>query len=92
MLLLQYRLWVGDGSLAHKYSLQREVIVQQKKNEALREENFALAREIKNIKGSMESIEGIARKNLGMIRMAKLFIWLLKKKTNRKLQYMTNKI
>ncbi len=80
MLLLQYRLWVGDGSLAHKYSLQREVIVQQKKNEALREENFALAREIKNIKGSMESIEGIARKNLGMIKDGETFYMVIEKK------------
>ena len=77
---LQWRLWVGEGSLAHKHSLQREVIVQQKKNETLREENLILASEVKNIKGSMESIEGVARKNLGMIKNGETFYMVIEKK------------
>ena len=80
ILLLQYSLWVGEGSLAHKHSLQREVIVQQKKNETLREENLILASEVKNIKGSMEGIEGVARKNLGMIKNGETFYMVIEKK------------
>ncbi len=80
MLLLQYSLWVGEGSLTHKHALQYKVVVQQKKNAALRKENLIRAREVKNLKDSMDSIEGIARKNLGMIKNGETFYMIFEKK------------
>jgi len=71
---LQYRLWVGEGSLAHRHALQNEISSQQKKNEALRKKNSILASEVKNL-----SVEERARKDLGMIKDGETFYMVIKK-------------
>jgi len=70
---LQYRLWLGDGSLSHKYELQNDVTSQQKKNENLRQKNLDLAKELKNLVNSTDSIEERARRDLGMIKDGETF-------------------
>jgi len=79
MLILQYRLWVGDGSLAHKYELQNDVIAQQKKNDALKKKNSALADEVKNLTGNIETVEERARRDLGMIKDGETFYMVIEK-------------
>ena len=71
--LLQYRLWFGDGSLPHKYKLQNDVTSQQKKNKNLKQKNFELAKELKHLTNSTDSIEERARRDLGMIRDGETF-------------------
>ena len=70
---LQYRLWFGDGSLPHKYKLQNDVTSQQKKNENLRQKNLDLAKELKHLTNSTDSIEERARRDLGMIKDGETF-------------------
>ena len=74
VLFLQYRLWVGEGSLAHRHALQNEISSQQKKNEALRKKNSILASEVKNL-----SVEERARKDLGMIKDGETFYMVIEK-------------
>ena len=63
---LQYRLWVGDGSLAQVTDLQRQIAEQQGENERLLERNRILEAEVLELKQGMETVEERARHELGM--------------------------
>ena len=73
LLLLQYRLWVGDGSLADVTRLERDIQKQQQVNDQLRERNHVLAREVDELKSGLDSVEERARKDMGMIRKGEKF-------------------
>jgi cell division protein FtsB len=73
LLLLQYRLWIGDGSLAEVWDLYQQVQAQQKENRQLRERNQALEAEVKDLKQGLEAIEERAREELGMIKRDETF-------------------
>ena len=65
---LQYRLWVGDGSLAQVQDLQRQIAEQQGENERLLERNRILEAEVLELKKGMETVEERARHELGMVK------------------------
>ena len=73
LLLLQYKLWVGDGSLAEVSRLKKEVAAQKDENTALRERNQALEAEVRDLKTGLEAIEERARSELGMIKEDETF-------------------
>jgi cell division protein FtsB len=64
---LQFRLWVGDGSLAEVRRLNRQVEAQRQENNALRERNETLEAEVIDLKQGQAAIEERAREELGMI-------------------------
>lgn len=72
--LLQYDLWVGEGSLASAWSLQQEVKIQQQENDRLKERNASLAAEVVDLKQGLDAIEERARNELGMIKEGETFI------------------
>ena len=74
LLLLQYDLWVGDGSLATVWHLQKEVDTQQLENTYLEERNEALAAEVKDLKTGLAAIEERARNDLGMVKEGETYI------------------
>lgn len=78
-LFLQYRLWVGEGSLAQRQVLKHKVEVQQQENEVLRERNKVLANEVGNLKEGLESVEERARTDLGMIKEGETFYMVVDK-------------
>ncbi len=65
---LQYRLWVGDGSLAQAAALQAQIAEQQGENQRLRERNRILEAEVLELKQGMETVEERARHELGMVK------------------------
>tara|TARA_R110001592_G_scaffold87235_5_gene257798 strand:+ start:126251 stop:126523 length:273 start_codon:yes stop_codon:yes gene_type:complete len=65
---LQYRLWVGEGSLAQVTQLKQEISEQAQVNEQLLERNRVLTAEVKELKQGLETVEERARHELGMIR------------------------
>ncbi len=73
LVLLQYRLWVGDGSLAEVWDLYQQVEMQTQENQRLRERNQALEAEVQDLKQGLEAIEERAREELGMIRDGETF-------------------
>ena len=73
LLVLQYDLWIGDGSIANVISLQRAIEAQKQENERLRERNLALDAEVKDLKTASDAIEERARLELGMIREGETF-------------------
>ena len=82
LLLLQYDLWVGDGSIANVWRLQQSLEVQQAENQKLRERNAALEAEVRDLKQGMEAIEARARNELGMIRKDETFVQIINKKSD----------
>lgn len=72
--LLQYDLWVGEGSLASAWRLQQSVKTQQKENDDLKERNATLAAEVMDLKQGLDAIEERARNELGMIKEGETFI------------------
>ncbi|HLP40061.1 MAG TPA: septum formation initiator family protein, partial [Fibrobacteria bacterium] len=46
ILVLQYQLWFGEGSLVKVWQLRREIATQQAQNQSLQERNDALKAEV----------------------------------------------
>ncbi|MDF2074796.1 cell division protein FtsB [Pseudomonas mendocina] len=65
---LQYRLWVGEGSIAQVSRLQQQIAEQQGENERLLERNRILEAEVMELKRGMETVEERARQELGMLK------------------------
>jgi len=70
---LQYRLWVGEGSLAEVWQLRLDISQQRAENERLRARNSELEAEVRDLKDGMASVEERARRELGMVREGETF-------------------
>ena len=75
--LLQYKLWLGDGSLAEVWDLYRQVEQQKIDNQRLQERNQALEAEVQDLKQGLDSIEERAREELGMIKDSETFYQII---------------
>ena len=73
LLLLQYRLWIAEGSLAERHRLQRQVEEQTRVNEQLRQRNAVLEREVLELQTGREGIEQRAREQLGLVREGEVY-------------------
>ncbi|MEW8027306.1 MAG: cell division protein FtsB [Candidatus Thiodiazotropha sp.] len=73
LLFLQYRLWVGEGSLAEVNNLKQEIGQLQKELVGLRERNRALQAEVEDLRSGQTAIEERARSELGMIKEGETF-------------------
>ena len=65
---LQYRLWVGNGSLAQVAELKQQIADQHAENEGLLERNRVMDAEVSALKKGMETVEERARHELGMVK------------------------
>jgi len=73
LVLLQYRLWLGEGGMREVGRLRAEIATQRQENENLRERNRTLAAEVQDLKKGTVAIEERARTDLGMIGKAETF-------------------
>jgi cell division protein FtsB len=73
LVFLQFRLWVGDGSLAEVVQLQREIDQQTAENVILKQRNQQLAEEVQELKTGLLTIEARARQEMGMIKDGETF-------------------
>lgn len=76
-LVLQYRLWIGEGSLAEVARLEREIEQQQLDNEQARERNRTLAVEVEDLKTGLDAIEERARQDMGMVGEDETFFMIV---------------
>ena len=76
---LQFRLWVGEGSLAHRAELNRQLEEQEDENQALRERNALIATDVESLKTNLNAIEEKARADLGMIKQGETFYLVIDK-------------
>lgn len=74
---LQYRLWVGEGSLAEVVRLGDERAIQAQENDRLRERNRILAAEVDGLKSGLDAVEERAREDLGMIKPGETFFMVV---------------
>jgi cell division protein FtsB len=75
--LLQYRLWVGEGSLADVHGLRQEIRVQEAELEGLRTRNRELQAEVDDLRTGLDALEERARGELGMIKPGEIFIQVI---------------
>ena len=75
--ILQYRLWLGEGSLAERHRLQRQVEEQASINEELRARNAVLEREVLELQTGNEGLEQRAREQLGLVKEGETFYQLV---------------
>lgn len=77
LLVLQWRLWIGDGGVAELRQLEAQLAVQQEQNEALRLRNQMLESEVLDLKNGLEAVEERARADLGMTRKDETFYMII---------------
>ncbi|MDI9818697.1 MULTISPECIES: septum formation initiator family protein [unclassified Legionella] len=65
---LQYKLWLGDGSLLQWINLEKKLEVQARENEKLLVRNRAMEADIAELKRGEQALEEQARHELGMIK------------------------
>lgn len=71
--VLQLQLWFGEGSRMHVYQLRKEIAVQQETLATLRARNEILEAQVRSLKENLDTVEGLARSDLGMIRRGETF-------------------
>ena len=73
LILLQYRLWFGNGSLTEVHHLQDKISKVEQEKESLKERNLSLTAEVHDLKQGYEAIEERARSEMGMIKDGEIF-------------------
>ena len=76
-IILAYTLALGKGGLLDMWNMQRDIAVQQEKNEHLQQRNRELAGEIVNLQKGTEAIEERARSDLGLIKPDEVFVQII---------------
>ncbi|MBK1722825.1 cell division protein FtsB [Thiocystis violacea] len=74
---LQYRLWVGEGSLADLHGLEQEIALQEAEIKRLRARNQELQAEVEDLDAGLEAVEERARSELGMIKPGETFLQVI---------------
>lgn len=80
LVLLQYRLWLGDGGMREVHRLRAEIEVQREQNSQLKERNRTLAAEVQDLKKGTVAIEERARTDLGMVGKGETFYQVVEPK------------
>ena len=78
LVLLQYRLWTGNGSIPDVKHLEEIRQAQLEENNRLRERNLSLAAEVMDLKQGLEAVEERARSEMGMIKSGETFFQIIK--------------
>ena len=82
--LLQYQLWLGDGGITERRSLESQVASDSKENQSLRQRNEALADRVIELQDGDEMLEAVAREDLGLVREGEEFILFVDDKSGEK--------
>jgi len=77
IVLLQYRLWYGDGGIEEIKAYQKRLDDLMEQVEEKRERNEALYAEVEDLRKGQEAVEERARDELGMIREGETFFQVL---------------
>ncbi len=68
LVVLQYKLWLGEGSVTQLRELEAQVAVQQQENLVLAERNQVLEGEVLDLKTGLDAVEERARSEFGMVK------------------------
>lgn len=79
LVILQYRLWLGEGGLRHNLELEEKITLQKAENAKLEERNAQIAAEVLGLQEGSAGIEEYARTQLGMIKPDETFYLIVEK-------------
>lgn len=68
ILVLQFNLWVGEGSYSQLLNLESQMEVQKDENVTLGERNDELESEVLDLKTGLDAVEERARSEYGMVK------------------------
>lgn len=75
--LLQYRLWLGDGSWPRAETARAQLEKQLAENERLQQRNAALEAEVLDLKTGLDAIEERARSELGLVKQGESYFQII---------------
>ena len=81
VILLQYRLWYGDGGIEEIRAYQQRLDELKKQVQEKKERNEALYAEVLDLRKGQEAIEERARDELGMIKEGETFFQVIEEST-----------
>ena len=84
LMLLQYRLWFGQGGINERQSLEAQVANDSAENQRLTQRNEALADRVIELQNGQEMLEAVAREDLGLVREGEEFILFIDEKSEEK--------
>ena len=84
LMLLQYRLWFGEGGINERQSLEAQVANDSAENQRLTQRNEALADRVIELQNGQEMLEAVAREDLGLVREGEEFILFINEKSEEK--------
>ena len=73
LLLLQYQLWLGEGGVVERSSLEQRVADETELNSTLRERNEALTSQVLELQQGEAMLEAVAREDLGLVQEGEEF-------------------
>jgi cell division protein FtsB len=76
-MLLQTRLWYGDGSISQVHEYQEQLDTLKKEEIENKERNEILYGEVLNLRNGTEALEERARHELGMIKKNETFFQII---------------
>lgn len=74
---LQYKLWLGDGSITQWRHLESKIVAQKQENVMLTSRNRAIEADIMELKSGDQALEEQARYELGMVKNDELYYQFL---------------
>lgn len=77
LIVLQLRLWVGEGSWADVRRLDGAIERQDQQNHLAAERNKRLRAEVQNLKSGTDAVEERARTQLGMVKDDETFVLII---------------
>ena len=78
--VLQYDLWIGEGSLRTVWQLQEDITKQKKENKKISQRNESLVADVNDLRKGDAAIEERARNELGMIKKGETYIQVVTEK------------
>jgi cell division protein FtsB len=73
LVLLQFKLWLGEGGFREVARLETRVENQRQQNEDLLQRNAELHAEVEDLRERLDAVEERARNELGLIKPAEQF-------------------
>lgn len=73
LLGLQYKLWVGDGSVLQWFRLEHKLAAEEQENKSLAARNRAVEADVLELKSGEQALEEQARYELGMVKEGEVY-------------------
>jgi cell division protein FtsB len=86
LVMLQYRIWLGNGGLPQVLKLDGEIEQVQEQVEHLQERNQALDAEVLDLKTGLQAIEERARSELGMMHKDDVYYQVIESRDDERSQ------